>query len=70
MDGQCHKNYQLMVLSGFKNATKLNEVFVKNYSKDSNREYFFKVDIKYTEQLHKLHNDLTIFTRKNENLKK
>ena len=44
--------------------------FVKNYSKDGNKDYFIAFDVKYGGQLRKLNNHLTIFSRKNENFKK
>ena len=39
-------------------ASKFNEKFIKNYDKNSNEEYIFKVDIEYLKNLHDLHSDL------------
>ena len=34
-----------------------NEVFIKSYIKESDKESIFEVDIQYPEKLHNLHND-------------
>ena len=39
-------------------ASKFNEKFIKNYDKNSNKEYIFEVDIEYLKNLHDLHSDL------------
>ena len=44
-----------------------NKGFIKSYNLDSDMEYFLEGDIHYLEELHRLHNDLLFFTRKNEN---
>ena len=36
----------------------LNKDFIKNYNEESDKGYFFEVDVQYTEKLHKCHNDL------------
>ena len=41
-----------------KDTSKFNEDFIKNYSEESEEEYFVIVDVQYLEKLHKLHNDL------------
>ena len=41
-DGQCHKNYQWMVLSGLKTPT-FNENFINIYNGDSDVGYFLKL---------------------------
>ena len=46
-----------------------NKGFIKSYNLDSDMEYFLEGDIHYLEELHRLHNDLLFFTRKNENQK-
>ena len=46
--------------------------FSKNYNEKSDKGYFLEVDNKYTENLHKLHNDLSFLAEimKIENVKK
>ena len=34
------------------------EDYIKNYNKESDEEYFFKVGVQYLEKLHKIHNSL------------
>ena len=34
------------------------EDFIKNYDEDSNKGYFFEVDVEYPRNLHRLHSDL------------
>ena len=48
-------------------CSQFNEDLIKNYNKESDKGYFIDIDVQYTEKLHKLHNDLPFFTRKNEN---
>ena len=50
-----------------KDLWEFNEKFIKNYDENSNKGYILEVDIKYPKNIHKLHSDLPIFTRKNEN---
>ena len=47
-----------------KNMSKFNENFIKNYSKDSDKEYSLEVDIKYSGRLHNLHNDLPFLPKR------
>ena len=42
-----------------KDASQFNKVFAKNYNEESDKGYFFKVDVKCTETLFKLYNSLT-----------
>ena len=45
---------QKLPVNGFKwakNLSKLNEIFIKNYTKNSNTGYFLKVDIDYPKTL-------------------
>ena len=35
-----------------------NEEFIKNYNEESDKEYFYKINIQYPKKLHKLYNDL------------
>ena len=46
---------------------KIDEDFIKNYDKDSDKGYILEVDVKYPKNLHDLHSLFTILTRKNEN---
>ena len=39
-------------------TSQFNEDFMKNYNEESDKEYFLKVDVQYTEKSHELHNDL------------
>ena len=41
-----------------KNLSKIDEDFIKNYDKDSDKRYILEVDVKYPKYLHDLHNDL------------
>ena len=45
-------------MSRFEDVSLFGEGFIKNYNEDSNTRYFLEVDVKYAEQLFKLHNDL------------
>ena len=38
--------------------SKIDEEFIKNYDKDSDKGYILKVDVKYPKNLHDLHSDL------------
>ena len=40
-----------------KDTSEFNEDFIKNYE-ESDKGYFFEVDVKYLEKLHEFHNDL------------
>ena len=64
MDGQCLKNYLYMVLNGKKNIHKVDEVFVKNYVKDSGKGYILEVDVKYQKNLLNLHGDLSFLAER------
>ena len=43
---------------------------MKSYNEESDKGYFVEDDVQYPEKLHELHNDLSFFTRNNENWKK
>ena len=38
--------------------SQLNKDFIKNYNEESDKGYFFEVDVQYIEKLYELHNDL------------
>ena len=48
-------------MSGLKIYSQFNEDFVKNYNEESNEGYFLETDVQYVENIHELHNDLTLF---------
>ena len=39
--------------------SKIDEDFIKNYNKDSDKGYILEVDVEYPKNLHHLHNDLS-----------
>ena len=41
-----------------KDTSQFNESLIKNYNEESDKEYFFVVDVQYLEKLQELHNDL------------
>ena len=47
-----------------KDASQFIEDFIKKYGKQSNKEYFFEVDVQYTEKLHELRSDLPFVSKK------
>ena len=40
------------------NLSRFNESFIKNYDENSDEGYYLKVDVKYPENLYKLHTDI------------
>ena len=65
-------NTQNLPLGCFKwveEISQTNKDFIKSYNLDSDMKYFLECYIQYLEELHRLHNDLRFFTRKNENWK-
>ena len=44
--------------SNCENISQFSEIFIKIYKEETDKGYFLKVDVKYTEKLQKLHNDL------------
>ena len=52
---------QPIPVDGFKfvkNVSKIDEDFIKNYDKDSDKGYILEVDAEYPKHLHDLHSDL------------
>ena len=47
-------------------TSKFNEDLTKSYNEQSDEGYFHKVDIKYLEELHELHNDLPFLPERME----
>ena len=41
-----------------KDISQFNEGFIKNYNEESDKGYYFEVDVQHPEQLHELHKDL------------
>ena len=40
------------------------KILFKNYNGESDKRYFIKVDVQYTEKLYELHNDLTFLSER------
>ena len=52
---------QYQPVDGFdwiKDVSKIDEDFIRNYDKDSDKGYILEADIKYLKNLHDLHSDL------------
>ena len=52
---------QKLPVNSFKwieDTSQFNEDFIKNSNEESDKGYFFKVDVEYLGKLHELHNDL------------
>ena len=52
---------QKLPVNGFewiKSTSQFNESFIKNYTEESDKGYFLKVDVQYLDKLHELQNDL------------
>ena len=51
---------QTLFVNNFKSVkdiSEFEEIFIKSYIKESDKESIFEVDIQYSEKLHNLHND-------------
>ena len=44
----------------------INEDFIKNYDENNDKDYIFKVDVKYPKRLHELHSDLPFLPERME----
>ena len=61
---------QKLPLNGFKWAedlSKFNESFIKNYDENSDRGYFFEVDVEYSKNLFNSHKDLLFLAERKKN---
>ena len=47
-----------------RDISQFNEDFIKNYFKESDEEYFLKVDVQYPEKLLDLYNDLPFLSER------
>ena len=47
-----------------KDLSKIDEDFIKNYDKDSDKGYILEVDVKYPKNLHDLHSDLPFLSKR------
>ena len=50
-------------------TSEFNEDFIKSYNAESDEGYFLKVDVKYPENLHNLHNDLPLLPERKKKKK-
>ena len=48
----------------FKDLSKKDEDFIKNYDKDSDKGYIIGVNVKYPKNLHDLHSDLPFLPKR------
>ena len=54
-------------VNGFEQVKKLSKFdgrFVKNYAKNSDKEYFLEVDFEHPKNLHNLHSDLSFLSER------
>ena len=61
---------QKLPINGFKWAedlSKFNESFIKNYDENSDRGYFFEVDVEYSKNLFNSHKDLLFLAERKKN---
>ena len=60
---------QTLPVNGFKwveELSKIDECFIENYDKDTNKGYFLEADIEYPKNLFNLHSDLPSLTERNK----
>ena len=58
-----------MPVNGFKwikKLSKFNESFIKDYDENSNKGYFFEVDVEYPKNVFNLHSDLPFLPERNK----
>ena len=60
---------QKLPINGFKwveksRLSRFNEMFIKNYDENSDKGYFFEVDIDYPKKLFNVHKDLPFLTER------
>ena len=63
---------QKLPVNGFKwvkDLSKFNESFIKNYDENSEKGYFFEVDVKYPEKVFNLHKDSPFLPERKKNKK-
>ena len=56
--------------SWVEDISQFKEDFIKNYDEDSNKGYFFEVDVEYLKNLFNLHRDLPFLSERRNNIKK
>ena len=60
---------QKLPVNGFKwikKLSKFNESFIKDYDENSNKGYFFEVDVEYPKNVFNLHSDLPFLPERNK----
>ena len=60
---------QKLLVNGFKwikKLSKFNESFIKDYDENSNKGYFFEVDVEYPQNVFNLHSDLPFLPERNK----
>ena len=60
---------QKLLVNGFKwikKLSKFNESFIKDYDENSNKGYFFEVDVEYPKNVFNLHSDLPFLPERNK----
>ena len=60
MDEQCHKSCLQNGFKWVKETSKLNQSFVESYNEEIDEGYSLEVDVKYLENLHELHDGLSL----------
>ena len=48
-------------------TSQFHEDFIKNCNEESNKGYFFEIDVQYAKNLHELHNDLSFLPERMKN---